>query len=111
MIKKVQVSEKIDALEGRSWNPIELAKTNGQVIRLAYFFGDYHWHRHQEGDELFYVYRGKITVKLQNQEDVHLSAGELIVIPKNVDHCPTSEKGAFVLLFEPQELISEGTNK
>jgi len=106
MIAKIRLEDKIEQIEGLSWQPVAVTEVNEQVVRLAYFFGSYHWHRHDNADELFYVLKGKITIKLP-QEEITLQAGEMAVVPKETAHCPVSEKGALVLLFEPREIKSE----
>ena len=108
MIQSIQIDEKLAELKGKSWHPIDVAKLNKQIVRLAYFLGEYHWHVHEDADELFLVYEGSITIKIKNQDVVNLKAGELVVIPKGIEHCTSSEKGAFVLMFEPQDLVSTG---
>nr|WP_240923467.1 cupin domain-containing protein [Thermococcus sp. 18S1] len=55
---------------------------------MALFDGEYHWHRHENEDELFYVYRGRIVVQLRGQPDVVLSEGEMTVVPRGMEHCP-----------------------
>jgi mannose-6-phosphate isomerase-like protein (cupin superfamily) len=51
---------------------------------------EYHWHKHTSEDELFYVYKGKIAIQLKGQVDIVLHEGEMVVIPKGMEHCPKS---------------------
>ncbi len=83
------------------WSPIDIAKCNDQVMRLAKFHGEYHWHTH-EYDELFYVYGGEITIQLREATDMILRAGEIGTIPAGVEHCPKSDGDSYVLMFEPE---------
>lgn len=85
-----------------------LTKLNDQVVRMAYIDGEFHWHKHINQDELFLVLKGKLIIQLKIFPDVHLSEGELIVIPKGIEHCPKSDEPTYVLLFEPAELKSQG---
>jgi mannose-6-phosphate isomerase-like protein (cupin superfamily) len=75
---------------------------------MALFDGEYHWHKHRNEDEFFYVYRGSIVVQVKGQPDVALHEGEMAVIPKGVEHCPKSLEPSYVLMFEPYILQSRG---
>jgi len=90
------------------WSPVDLATVNDQVVRMALFHGEYHWHRHEEEDELFYVYRGEIRITIKDSPDIVLGAGEMAVVPKGVEHRPSSANPSYVLMFEPSQLKSRG---
>ncbi|MCW4049423.1 MAG: cupin domain-containing protein [Candidatus Bathyarchaeota archaeon] len=107
MIPVLDIEEKIKEIVD-PWTPIDVAYVNDQVIRMALFHGKYHWHKHSEEDELFYVVKGSITIKVMDQPDIELKDGQLCVIPKNVEHCPISQEPSYVLLFEPSALKSKG---
>ncbi len=107
MIPVVDVGEKAAEIT-EPWSPVDVAYINDQVIRLALFHGEYHWHRHAEEDELFYVVKGGITIRLRAQPDVVLGEGQLCVVPKGVEHRPESPGPSVVLLFEPRALKSMG---
>lgn len=107
MIPVIDVGENAAEIT-EPWSPVDVAYINDQVIRLALFHGEYHWHRHGEEDELFYVVKGGITIRLRAQPDVVLGEGQLCVVPKGVEHRPESPEPSVVLLFEPQVLKSRG---
>jgi mannose-6-phosphate isomerase-like protein (cupin superfamily) len=90
------------------WSPIEVARVNDQVVRMALCLGEYHWHRHTDEDELFYVYRGNLKIKLREHPDITLHEGQLAVIPRGVEHRPVSDEPSYVILFEPHALKSRG---
>ena len=90
------------------WSPVDLAMVNDQVVRMALFLGEYHWHRHEGEDELFYVYRGEVTIRIRGHPDVVLGAGEMAVVPRDVEHRPESVGPSYVLMFEPRKLRSKG---
>jgi mannose-6-phosphate isomerase-like protein (cupin superfamily) len=75
---------------------------------MAMIEGEYHWHKHTNEDELFYVLRGSIIIQLRGQQDLTLREGEMAVIPKGVEHCPKSEGPSYILLFEPYALDTGG---
>jgi mannose-6-phosphate isomerase-like protein (cupin superfamily) len=107
MISTIRLEDKIKKLD-QPWSPIQVARVNDQVIRMSLLKGEYHWHKHTNEDELFYVYRGKIVIQLKDQEDILLREGEMVVIPKGVEHCPKSIEPSYVIVFEPYVLKSQG---
>jgi len=108
MIPIINLEDKIKEIGGKSWSPVEVARINDQVIRMALLEGEYHWHRHKNEDELFYVVKGKIVIQLRGQADITLSKGQMAVVPKGVVHCPKSLQPSYVLMFEPFALKSKG---
>ncbi|MDO8649500.1 MAG: cupin domain-containing protein [Candidatus Peregrinibacteria bacterium] len=91
------------------WSPVDVARVNNHIIRLALFEGEYHWHVH-DADELFLVHRGEIVIQRKGYPDLLLKTGEIGVVPKGVEHCPKSAGKSFVLMFEPVALESEVGN-
>ncbi len=108
MIAKINLERKIKEINGKPWSPIDITQINDQVVRLALVKGEFHWHKHTDEDELFYVLKGKIIIQLKDQPNINLSKGEMVVIPKGVDHCPKSSEPSYVLLFEPLILKTAG---
>jgi len=107
MISTIRLGDIVKKLD-QPWSPIEVARVNDQVVRMSLLKGEYHWHKHTSEDELFYVYRGKIVIQLKDQENIVLQEGEMVVIPKGVEHCPKSKELSYVLVFEPSALKSRG---
>jgi mannose-6-phosphate isomerase-like protein (cupin superfamily) len=70
--------------------------------------GEYHWHQHHHEDELFYVLEGDIVIQVKDHADLRLAAGEMVVIPRGVEHRPTSAGPSYILMFEPYMLQSKG---
>jgi quercetin dioxygenase-like cupin family protein len=107
MIPVINLEEKIKEI-GKPFSPVEVARLNDQVVRMALVKGEFHWHKHTNEDELFYVYKGCITIQLKDQADITLNEGEIAVIPKGVEHCPKSVEASYNLLFEPYVLQTRG---
>ena len=107
MISTINLEDKVKEID-KPWSPVEVARVNDQVVRMALFDGEYHWHKHRNEDELFYVYRGSIVIQIKGQPDITLHEGEIAVIPKDVEHCPKSLEPSYVLMFEPYVLQSRG---
>jgi mannose-6-phosphate isomerase-like protein (cupin superfamily) len=80
---------------------------NTAVIRIAQFNGQYHWHTHDHQDEIFLVFKGKITIQTKDG-NILLNENEGVKLPQGLEHCPSSIEPSPVLMFEPMQLISEG---
>lgn len=96
---KVVLADKLALFEER-WSPRIVAELNGQEVKVAKLEGEFPWHAHESEDELFLVLEGELTIRFRDGE-VRLSAGELIVVPRDVEHAPVAEAECRVLLFEP----------
>ena len=100
-MKPISLREKFD-LFSETWTPKIIAELNGQQVKLARLSGDFIWHNHPEEDELFFVVEGMLYIDFRDRTEM-IGPGELIVVPKGVDHRPHTEEGkeALVMLFEP----------
>ncbi len=107
MNQPVNIVEKSKEIQ-KPWSPIEILRVNNQVVRLALFEGEYHWHKHEKEDELFYVLSGNIIIQQKGHPDQQLNEGDMIVIKKGIEHKPTSKEKSFVMLFEPISIDSKG---
>ncbi|WP_298983644.1 cupin domain-containing protein [uncultured Roseibium sp.] len=97
------------------WSPRVVADVNNQSVKLAKLKGEFVWHDHADEDELFFIVKGSLTIQYRDRDDVVLSAGDLHVVPKGVEHNPLAENECWVMLFEPAEtkhtgdVVVEGT--
>lgn len=69
--------------------------------------GVFPWHRHEEADEMFLVWRGRFRVEFRNGQ-VEMGPGELVVVPRGVEHRTAADQEAEVLIFEPAETRNTG---
>jgi mannose-6-phosphate isomerase-like protein (cupin superfamily) len=106
MIEKVNLSEKF-ALFSEHWNPKIAGEVNDSYVKLVKFRGEFVWHKHDTEDEMFFVVKGSINIRLRDG-DVRLGEGEFAVIPRGVEHKPVAEEEAHVLLFEPKTVLNTG---
>jgi len=99
-IKKVVFAEKL-ALFQDLWSPKIVAQMNDVHFKLARIKGEFVWHKHNEEDELFYVQKGTLEMRFRDRIEM-VNEGEIIVVPKGVEHCPATIDGKEVhlLLFE-----------
>lgn len=105
-LEKVNLAEKF-GLFSDHWSPKIVGELDNYHIKLAKFEGDFVWHKHDDVDEMFFVVEGSFTMKLRDG-DIELSAGEFIIIPAGVEHCPSAKSEVQVMLFEKAGTLNTG---
>lgn len=103
---KVNLVDKLN-LFSEQWQPKIVAELNGQAVKLVKIQGEFVWHHHDVEDELFYVLKGTFTMKLRDR-DIVLHKGEMLVVPRGVEHKPVAEHEAWIMLFEPGSTLNTG---
>lgn len=105
------LADKLD-LFSETWTPKIVAALNGQLVKLAHLEGPFVWHAHEAEDELFLVLRGRLRIEMRGGEEgdraVELGEGEMVVVPRGVEHRPVALPTASVLLFEPASTAHTG---
>ena len=105
-MNKVSLSEKF-AMIHEHWRPKVVAQLNGQEVKLVKFEGVFPWHQHEKEDEMFLVWRGRMTIEFRDRR-VTLRAGEWCVVPRGVEHRTMADAEAEVLVFEPAATRNTG---
>ena len=82
------------------WSPRILAQLNDYQVKAVKLLGEFVWHKHDETDEMFLVTKGRLTIRFRDR-DVTLGAGELLVVPKGIEHMPVAKEECELLLIEP----------
>ncbi len=95
-----------DACEFKWFNQT-LCKVNESVVRVAIIEGEYHWHKHNEDDEFFYVVEGQLLIDLEDRI-VELSPRQGFVVPKGVLHRTRAPQRTVVLMVENAGIIPTG---
>ena len=95
----IDLAEKLASFS-EQWAPRTVAEFNGHDVMVARIEGEYHWHAHPDTDDLFLVLKGEIDIELRDRT-VHLSEGQMFVIPRDVEHRPVARGEAHILLIEP----------
>lgn len=103
---KISLRRKFELIR-ETWAPKIVGELNGQQVKLAKLQGEFVWHSHENEDELFLVWRGRLLIKLRDR-DVWLDEGELFVVPRGVEHQPVADREVQVLLFEPKGTLNTG---
>jgi len=105
-MEKVNLAEKLARFQDH-WSPRIIGELNGQHVKLAKLSGPFVWHHHEAEDELFLVLEGRLRMQLRDREIV-LEAGEMLVVPRGLEHRPVAEGEVHVLLFEPASTRNTG---
>ena len=98
-MEKIKILSKFKKFNSH-WSPHSIAELNGQQVILAKVKGNFVWHSHKEEDELFYVVKGRLKMEFRDKTKEILQ-GEMIVVPKGVEHRPSADDETWILLFEP----------
>jgi mannose-6-phosphate isomerase-like protein (cupin superfamily) len=77
-------------------------------VILAKLKGEFVWHKHDAEDELFLIIKGRLQIKLRDQE-IWLEEGEFFIVPKGVEHLPIAEEEVHVLVVQPNTTKHTGT--
>ena len=99
-INLVNLSEKY-ALFAEHWKPRTVDALNDSYVKLAKIYGEYRWHQHEKEDRLFLVIKGRMLMRLR-EEEIWVEAGEFLVVPRGVDYAPVANEEAHVLTFQPK---------
>jgi len=105
---KVNLAEKLATFTDH-WNPRIVGFYNGNEVRLAKLSGGFTWHAHAETDELFLVLSGELTIEFRDGVR-RLQPGEMIVVPKGVEHRPVAEGECHLLLLDREGEPNTGMN-
>jgi mannose-6-phosphate isomerase-like protein (cupin superfamily) len=95
----INLKEKL-SLFNEHWTPKIVGELNGQQVKLAKLKGEFIWHSHAEEDELFYIIKGILKMEFRDKL-VELKEGDILIVPKGVEHRPIAEEEVHVMLFEP----------
>ncbi len=107
-MKPINIKEKHAAFT-KQWHPHQIAVVDNMQVLLAKIKGEFVWHAHENEDELFQVIKGTLYMQFRDRTEV-VREGEIIVVPKGVEHNPMTKDGEEVhlLLFEKQDTAHTG---
>jgi len=89
------------------WYNQTLCQANESVVRLGVVQGEYHWHKHDDEDEFFYVVSGRFLIDLRDRT-IDLEPGKGVVIPKGVEHRPRAPERTVILMVEGAGIVPTG---
>lgn len=89
------------------FSPRVVAELNDYQFKLVKAKGDFVWHSHADTDEVFLVLEGRLAIDFRDGR-VELGPGELVVVPKGVEHKPFAEEECHLMLVEPRGVVNTG---
>jgi len=104
--KPINFQQKFE-LFNEQWRPKVVAEMNDYQFKVVKLQGDFIWHDHKETDETFIVVEGDLRIDFR-EGAVHVSTGEMFVVPKGVEHKPYAEHEVKLLLIEPRGVLNTG---
>lgn len=108
-MKPINLDKKLQSFQGH-WQPKRIATVDDMQVLLAKVSGEFVWHSHEEEDELFQVLKGTLLMKFRDRTE-EVQQGEIIVVPKGVEHCPCTAQGEEVHLLLFEKLSTAHTGK
>lgn len=114
-LEKVELDPLVSAVRDQWYNQT-LARVNDSVVRLGVMQGEYHWHRHDDDDEFFYVVEGRFLIDLEPAADgttpgrvVELTPRQGFVVPKGVVHRTRAPERSVILMIETAAIVPTGS--
>ena len=105
-IDKVNIDQKFNLFD-EYWSPKIVGQLNEFYVKLVKLKGEFVWHHHEAEDEMFFVVKGELIMKLRDK-DISIDEGEFIIIPKGVEHLPMAKEEVQIMLFEPKSTANTG---
>ena len=103
---KIRLADTFAAIS-EHWRPKVVGELNGQEVKLVKFQGEFVWHHHDHEDELFLGVRGTFRVEFRDRV-VQVGPGEMIIVPRGVEHKTAADEEVEVLIFEPAAVRNTG---
>jgi mannose-6-phosphate isomerase-like protein (cupin superfamily) len=105
-LETIDVQALADSSEFKWYNQT-LCQVNGSVVRVGVIEGEYHWHKHDEDDEFFYVVEGRLLIDLEDRT-VELAPRQGFVVPKGFGHRTRAPERTIILMVENAGIIPTG---
>ncbi len=106
-LELIEAGKLADECPEKWWNRT-LCQVNDAVARIGVFEGEFHWHKHDREDELFFVLDGMLLVDFEGGRTVELRPRQAIVVPHGVVHRTRAPKRTVVLMVEPATVVATG---
>lgn len=104
--EKVNLAEKFSRFS-EHFSPKIVGEVNDLHVKLVKVKGEFIWHHHENEDELFFIVKGKLLMRLRDR-DVELSEGEFFIVPRKVEHMPVAKEECHLMLIEPASTLNTG---
>ena len=107
---KVNLAQKF-SLFSEHYSPKIVGEVNDAYVKLAKLQGDFMWHHHDLEDELFFVVKGALRMKIREnggEREIVVRPGEFLIIPHGVEHFPSADEETHIMLLEPKSTLNRG---
>jgi mannose-6-phosphate isomerase-like protein (cupin superfamily) len=105
-LEKMDVNQMVAECKDKWFNQT-LTKVNDSVVRIGIVEGEYHWHKHDNDDEFFFVLEGQLLIDLEDRT-IELNPNQGVTITKGVMHRPRATKKTVMLMVETSEIQPTG---
>ncbi|MGZ3900111.1 MAG: cupin domain-containing protein [Bacteroidia bacterium] len=105
-LEKIDIPQMVEECTDKWFNQT-LTKVNDSVVRIGIVEGEYHWHKHDNDDEFFFVLEGQLLIDLEDQT-IELNRGQGVTITKGVMHRPRAPKKTVMLMVETSDIKPTG---
>jgi mannose-6-phosphate isomerase-like protein (cupin superfamily) len=106
LAQPIDLADKFAAFS-KHWSPKAVETVDGYEIKLVKIMGAFVWHKHDDADEMFFVVRGGFRMEFRDRH-VDLRAGQMIVVPKGMEHRPVADHECEIMLFERAGVVNTG---
>jgi len=107
------------------WYNQTLCRVNESIVRLGVFNeGEFHWHKHDDEDEFFFVLKGELFIEIEvvsmspssnvaeasdfQSETISIKQHQGITVPKGVMHRPFVKEPTAVIMVEKDTVVPVG---
>ena len=110
-IESINLNDKFSKFD-KQWTPYIIGELNNQYVKLCKLKDDFVWHKHENEDELFMVFKGTLFMDFRDGRTVEVGEGEILIVPKGIEHRPrTNGEIVYNLLFEPKSTAHTGEKR
>jgi mannose-6-phosphate isomerase-like protein (cupin superfamily) len=109
-LEKVNLAQKLSSFT-EHYSPKIVGEVNDLYVKVAKLQGDFMWHHHDNEDELFFVVKGELRMKVREdgaEREITIRPGEFIIIPRGVEHLPSAGEETHIMLLEPKSTLNTG---
>ena len=109
-MEKVNLAQKLSLFTDQ-YSPKIVGEVNDSYVKLVKLQGEFVWHHHEAEDELFFVVKGALRMRVRengSEQEFVIQPGEFIIIPRGVEHLPLAEEETHLMLLEPKSTLNTG---
>lgn len=105
-LERIDVPQMVAECKDKWFNET-LTNVNNSVVRIGIVEGEYHWHKHENDDEFFFILEGQLLIDMEDRT-IELNPGQGVTITKGLMHRPRAPKKTVMLMVETSEIQPTG---